>query len=77
MDLALIAHIAKVTDHKVFDSAHQVYQRYQSIHKTILSKYCLKCRKDTESKNPKVVKTKRKMKEYFFYQNVQCVIVIN
>ena len=27
------------------------------MYKTTLS-YCLKCRKDTESKNPKVVKTK-------------------
>ena len=58
MDLARIARIAKVTDRKVFDSARQVYRRFQSIYKTILSYYCLKCRKDTESKNPKVVKTK-------------------
>ena len=32
--------------------------------------YCLKCRKNTESKNPKVVSTKKRRK-------VQCVIVKN
>ena len=31
--------------------------RFQSIYKTMLS-YCLKCRKNTESKNYGVVKTK-------------------
>ena len=30
---------------------------YNTIHKTMLS-YCLKCRKITESKNPKVLNTK-------------------
>ena len=34
--------------------------------------YCLKCRKNTQSKNPEVVKkTKRRI---LLYQNVQCVI---
>ena len=37
--------------------------------------YCLKCRKNTESKNPKVAR--KKMEGYCFYQNVQCVIVKN
>ena len=36
--------------------------------------YCLKCRKNTESKNPKVVKTK-KAEEQCIYQNDQCAIV--
>ena len=36
--------------------------------------YSLKCRKNTESKHPKVVKTKN---EWCFYKNVQCVIVKN
>ena len=31
----------------------------KTIHKTMLS-YCLKCKKNTESKNPKAVKTKNK-----------------
>ena len=34
-----------------------VYRRIQAIYRTILS-YCLNCRKNTEIKNPKVVKTK-------------------
>ena len=34
-------------------------QRFQSNYKTMLS-YCLKCRKKTESKNPKVSKTKKR-----------------
>ena len=34
--------------------------------------YRLKCRKDTESTNPKVVRTKNG-RIMFFYQNVQCV----
>ena len=38
--------------------------------------YCLKCRKNTKSKNPKVVKTKTEKKKRF-YQNVKCVIVKN
>ena len=29
--------------------------------------YCLKCRKNTESKNPKVAATKKKPEEEFFY----------
>ena len=37
--------------------------------------YCLKCRKNTESKNPKV--GRKKTEEKCFYQNVQCVIVRN
>ena len=36
---------------------NQVYRRFQSIYKTMLS-YYLKCRKNTESKNPQDVKTK-------------------
>ena len=35
--------------------------------------HCLKCRKNTESKNPKVKKTE----ESCFYQNVRCVIAKN
>ena len=34
---------------------NQVYRRFQSIYKTMLS-YYLKCRKSTESKNPEDVK---------------------
>ena len=39
-----------------------LYQRWSSIYKTMLS-YCLRCRKNTSSKNQKVAKTKngRKM----------------
>ena len=37
--------------------------------------YCVKCRKNTECKNPKVVRLK--MEDQWFYQNVQCVIVKN
>ena len=36
--------------------------------------YCLKCRKNTENIHSKVVRTKNA--EYYFYQKVQCVIVI-
>ena len=36
---------------------HQVYRRFYSIYKTMLS-YCLKCRKNTESKNPIVERSK-------------------
>ena len=36
--------------------------------------YCLKCRNNTESKNPKVVKTRNG--RIMIYQNVQCVIKI-
>ena len=36
----------------------KVYQRFYSIYKTMLS-HCLKCRKNTESKNRKVVRTKK------------------
>ena len=39
----------------------------------MLSYYCLICRKNTESKNPKVAKTKNG--RIIFYQNVMCVIV--
>ena len=35
--------------------ASRVYQRFYCIYKTMLS-YCFKCRKDTESKPPKVIK---------------------
>ena len=35
-----------------------VHQKFWSIYKT-MSSYCLKSRKNTESKNPKVVKTKK------------------
>ena len=34
---------------------------------------CLKCRKNAESKNPKVARAKTE--EQYFYQNVECVIV--
>ena len=37
--------------------------------------YCLKCRKNTESRNPKVARTEKE--EECFYQNVQFVIVKN
>ena len=37
--------------------------------------YCLKCKKNTESKNPKHAETKKE--EECFYQNVQCVKVKN
>ena len=37
--------------------------------------YCLKCRKNTESKKRKFVKTKIEVQ--CFYQNVKCVIVKN
>ena len=37
--------------------------------------YCLKCRKNTESKNSKVVKTKNG--RMMLLSNVQCVIVKN
>ena len=37
--------------------------------------YCLKCRKTTESKNPKVSKTKNG--RIVLLSNVQCVIVKN
>ena len=40
-----------------------------------MSSHCLKCRKNTESKNPKVPRTKRE--GICFYQNMQCVIVKN
>ena len=41
-----------------------------------MSSYCLKCTKNTESKNPIVVRTKNGRTECF-YQNVQCAIVRN
>ena len=37
--------------------------------------YCLKCRKNTESKKPKVAKTKTG--RIMLYLNVQCVTVKN
>ena len=37
--------------------------------------YRLKCRKNTKSKNPKVVKTKKE--EYRLHKYVRCVIVEN
>ena len=39
----------------------------------MLSYYCLKCRKNTESKNPKVARSKNERK--MLLQNVQCVIL--
>ena len=36
--------------------------------------YCLKCRINTENKNPRVAKTKKKQ---CFYQIAQCVITKN
>ena len=36
----------------------------------MLSYYCLKCRKNTESKNQNVAR--KKTKESCFYRNVQC-----
>ena len=54
----------KEMKNEIKDSRHnQVW----AIYKSILSCYCLKCRKNTESKNLKVC----------FYQNAQCVIVKN
>ena len=35
--------------------------------------YCLKCRKETESKNQEVTKTKKG--RITFHQNVQCAVV--
>ena len=37
--------------------------------------YCLKCRKNTESKNPKVARKKKR--RILLYQNVQCMIIKN
>ena len=37
--------------------------------------YYLKCRKNTESKNPEFVKTR--LKELWFHQSVQLVVVKN
>ena len=48
-------------------------RRFWSIYKMMLS-CCLKCRKNTESKNPKSVRTKRE--NQCFYQNVRFVEVI-
>ena len=45
------------------------------MHKIMLSKY-LKYRKNTESKNPKAVKTK-KTEEKWFHQTVRFVVVRN
>ena len=39
-----------------------VYQRFLSIYKT-MSSYCLECRKNTESKNSKLVKKVTKIEE--------------
>ena len=39
------------------EEMNDLLKKIQSNYKTMLS-YCLKCRKNTESKNPKVVKTK-------------------
>ena len=43
---------------------NQVYRRFCSIYKTMLS-YCFKCRKGTESKNPKAASTKRQKNNDF------------
>ena len=40
-----------------------------------MKSYCLKCRKDTESINPRVSKTSNG--KQFYYQNVQYVVVKN
>ena len=37
--------------------------------------YCLKCRKNTESKNPKFARKKKR--RILLYPNVQCVIIKN
>ena len=44
------------------------------MYKTMLS-YCLKCKKNRESKNPDVVRTKTG--RIMLLRNVQCVIVTN
>ena len=53
---------------------NQVYQRFYFIYKTILS-YCLKCKKNTESKDPKVARTRNG--RIILLLNVQCGIVKN
>ena len=45
-----------------------------NIYKTIIS-YCLKCRKNTESKNPKVLKTKKGRIINAFIKSIHRVIV--
>ena len=42
-----------------------VHQRFESIYKAMLS-YCLKCRKNTESKKSKSCKDKKKKKNNAF-----------
>ena len=41
-----------------FKDLKPVYQRFYSMYKTMLS-YCLKCKNNTGSKNPKLVETKK------------------
>ena len=41
-----------------------VHQRFYSIYKTMLL-YCLKCRKNGEIKNPKVVRTRKRKNNAF------------
>ena len=50
---------------------YSIHQRFESIY-TIMLSYCLKCRKNTESKNLKAVRTKNR--RIMLYQNVKCVI---
>ena len=42
---------------------------------SLFIKYCLKCRKNTESKSK--ICNDKKTEEKCFYQNVQCVICFN
>ena len=42
-----------------------LYRRFSSVYKTMLLYYCLKFRKNTESKNPKFVKTKKRKNNAF------------
>ena len=51
------------------------YRWINYIYETMLS-FCLKCRKNRESKNPKLVKTSNG-RIMLFYQKVQCVITKN
>ena len=51
-----------------------VDKRFFSIFKTMLC-CCLKCRKNTERKNPMTVKKKKKKENQCFYKNVQYVII--
>ena len=50
---------------KEINKALTIYQGFQFLYKTKFS-YCLKCKKNAESKNPKVVKTKREKPMLFW-----------